>query len=142
MIFNDVASSLLAPGGVLDTGPSLARWNQRKAQVAPLVPADAARWGHDAPTTPFGTVFTATYGVANWQAETNWVETQFFPARTQLMRDQLRAFLIGRSSGIADGPTYGDRRCGSTILIRRRPGSRPPTGTARAAAPGPRRHAR
>ena len=107
MVFNDVASSLLAPGGVLDVGPSLARWNQRKAQVAPLVPADAARWGHDAPTTPFGTVFTATYGVANWQAETNWVETQFFPMRTQLARDQLRAFFIGRSSGIADGPTYG-----------------------------------
>ena len=70
--------------------------------MAPLVPADAARWGHDAPTVPYGNVYTATYGLADWQAETNWVETQFFPVRTAVVRAQLLPFLLGRSSGVAD----------------------------------------
>ncbi len=107
-MFDDLATSLLAPGGPLDTGPSLARWNQRKAEIAALVPADAARWGHDAPTTPYGTTSTASYGVGNWQAETNWVETQFFPVRTAIVRDQLdRRMLALAPSWVADAVPYG-----------------------------------
>ena len=107
-LFDDLATSLLAPGGPLDSGSSLARWNQRKAEIATLVPADAARWGHDAPTAPYGTSSTASYGVGDWQAETNWVETQFFPVRTAIVRAQLdRRMLALSPSWVADAVPYG-----------------------------------
>jgi hypothetical protein len=97
-VFDTVAAGLLQPGGVLDTGPALARWDARKAEVAPLVWAEAARWGHDVPGGP--------YSYMTWVTETNWVETQFFPVRTQIVRDQLRAFLLGFFPGTADNNGY------------------------------------
>ena len=76
---------------------------------APLVMADAARWGHDAPSTPWPfTTFGATYGVADWQAATNWVEIQFFPVRTAIARAQLdRRMLALSPSWVADAVPYG-----------------------------------
>ncbi|MEO5900464.1 MAG: CotH kinase family protein, partial [Ilumatobacteraceae bacterium] len=100
--FQAVASSLLQPGGLLDAGPSLSRWNARKAEVAPLMPAEVARWGHDVPGGP--------YSLATWQTETDWVETQFFPGRTSIVRDQLRAFLLTFRPGSADNDGYGVSR--------------------------------
>lgn len=81
-IVRDRALRLLGPDGALAAGPSLARWTARREEVAPLIDAEAARWGNFA---------GAHLGRDDWQAEVQWVEQQWFPQRTARLLEQLAA---------------------------------------------------
>ncbi|CAM9892645.1 unnamed protein product, partial [Phaeothamnion confervicola] len=80
-VFDAAAADLLADGGALSAGPSVARWNARAAEVQPLVRAEAARWGSTQGAGPFG--------FDDWSDEVAWVRTEWFPARTAIVTAQL-----------------------------------------------------
>ena len=76
------ARVMLADDGPLGTTAATARWEARRDEVSPLVDAEAARWGN----------FSGQhFGRVHWTAEVDWVETEWFPVRTQIVRDQLEA---------------------------------------------------
>lgn len=77
------AQVLLA--GVLSPEQSAARWAALKAVVEPAVWSEAARWGW---TWPGAGPFTPT----DWATETAWVEQNWFPARTAVFREQVKAW--------------------------------------------------
>ena len=104
-LVRSVANELLAGNGPLGAGADLARWNQRKAEVQQAVWSEAARWGHDAPGGP--------YDRDDWVAETNWVETVWFPQRTPIALNQILTSLMfvngaGVSGGDQPAVRFGD----------------------------------
>ncbi len=80
VLVRDRVAEHVAPDGALATAASVARWEARRLEVAPLLAAEAARWGDAS-----GTVV----GVADWEAEVAWVETEWFPTRTEVVIRQL-----------------------------------------------------
>jgi len=82
-IFIDRAAIHFTDGGALSTSAALQRWNARKAQVGPAMLAESARWGDSKSSTP--------KTVQDWQAEVNFVETNFFATRSSEVFSQLVA---------------------------------------------------
>lgn len=88
--FIDQAGRNFRDAGALTDTAALARWNARKAQVSNAVLAHSARWGDSKRATP--------RGLADWQAEVNYVETNFFPGRSATVYAQMVA--LGLASNL------------------------------------------
>ncbi len=82
-------------GGAVDNAVALARWQSLRAQLAPAILAESARWGDAASGTP--------RTAANWNAANNALETGFFPTRRATLIAQLRARALFPSF---DAPTF------------------------------------
>ena len=76
-IVRGVAEQLLDGDGVLSPTAALARWNERKTDARLIVFPEAARWG-----APHATD-------VDWAAEVDWVETEWFPQRTEIAAAQI-----------------------------------------------------
>ncbi len=70
-------------GGALTYTAATNRFLRKAAQLVPAIRAYSARWG-DAARKP-------ALGQTDWQTEINWILKNWFPNRTQLVLDQLRA---------------------------------------------------
>ncbi|CAN5455698.1 hypothetical protein BH23VER1_BH23VER1_00240 [soil metagenome] len=80
--FADRAQELLFDGGLLDSGPSLARLDRRAAEVAPGILAHSARWGDSKREPPFG--------FNDWSNAVEGVRN-FIRGRNPVLLNQLRA---------------------------------------------------
>jgi hypothetical protein len=69
-------------GGVMTPAASIARLNERVAQSDPAIIAEAARWGDAKREPPFNK--------SHWQAQINLLRNSYFPARGNLVLNQLR----------------------------------------------------
>jgi hypothetical protein len=69
--------------GPMTPAASIARMQERIAQVEPAIIAEAARWGDSKRSTPFNK--------SDWQLETNWLLNTYFPTRTATVIGQLAA---------------------------------------------------
>ena len=78
-----IQKHLLNPGGALTASESRERFLDRKAEIDKAVVAESARWG-DAKREP---AFTR----ADWLAQVNWILNNFFPNRSGIVVNQLRA---------------------------------------------------
>jgi len=89
--------------GALTPGPCAARWKKRAAEVDRAVIAESARWGYYRRNPPFTRD-------KDWIAEQQRLLTEYFPARTGIVLDQLRAvglfpnLAAPAASGSAAGP--------------------------------------
>lgn len=88
--FIDRAGRNFRNDGALTDAAALARWNARKAQVTNAILAQSARWGDSKRATP--------RGIADWQAEVNYVETNHFPGRSATVYAQMVA--LGLASNL------------------------------------------
>jgi hypothetical protein len=80
--FIELATRYFFNGGPMTPAASIARLQERVAEVEPAVIAEAARWGDSVSVTP--------RNKANWQAEINWLVQTYFPSRTNTVIGQLR----------------------------------------------------
>lgn len=71
-------------GGVLTPATALALFNTRTTEIDRAVVAESARWGDSKVATPLTRD-------TNWVPATNNVRSNFFPNRTTVMRNQMRA---------------------------------------------------
>jgi hypothetical protein len=69
-------------GGEMTAAASIARLNERVAQSDPAIIAEAARWG-DSKVNPPRTKTT-------WQSQINYLRNNYFPARGNIVLNQLR----------------------------------------------------
>jgi hypothetical protein len=69
-------------GGPMTPAASIARMQQRIAEVDPAVIAEAARWGDSKIEPP--------RNKTTWQNEINWLKNTYFPQRTNIVIGQLR----------------------------------------------------
>jgi len=74
---------LVEVGGALTPTEARRRWDARKVQVSSVILAESARWG-DARVKP-------PRGLSHWQNEVKWVETVWFPERSEILLAQLQA---------------------------------------------------
>jgi hypothetical protein len=81
--FADRAYNYFRPGNVLSPEASLARFNVRVSQVDPAVIAESARWGDTNGTNPPRTRDD------DWIPELINVTSVYFPARSNILEDQL-----------------------------------------------------
>ncbi len=83
-LFGDHAQHLLLNGGVMSPERCAARWMQRAQEIDLAIIAESARWG--ATNTTDGSVITH----ADWLQEQNFLLTNWFPQRTDILIEQLR----------------------------------------------------
>ncbi len=103
------ADQLLADDGPLGPASSLERWSSRKSVISPAVIAEAARWG--------GSGANPLFGVVDWLAETTWVEEQWFPSRTAIVRDQLDELLAAYDAPLATEPRTIEGAAPTSALV-------------------------
>ncbi|TWT35405.1 CotH protein [Posidoniimonas corsicana] len=80
--FIDEAQELMFNGGALTVDASVARLDERIAQVGPAIIANAARWGDAKRSTP--------YNKSDWDAEAAWLRDTYLQVRGDLVIEQLR----------------------------------------------------
>jgi hypothetical protein len=83
-LFGDHAQRLLFNGGALTPERCAARWMQRAQEIDLAIIAESARWGVTNSTT--GGPITQT----DWLQEQNFLLTNWFPQRTDILIAQLR----------------------------------------------------
>lgn len=82
--FADRASIRFAPGGVFSPEKCLERFRMRKEQIDMSIIAESARWGDAKTVTPRNKL-------DDWLPELNDIESRFFPVRSQIVVNQLKA---------------------------------------------------
>lgn len=80
--FIDRTQQLYFNGGPMTPAASIARLDERLAQVDGAINGEAARWGDAQVATP--------RNKATWQTEINWIRNTYFPARSTTVLNQLR----------------------------------------------------
>jgi hypothetical protein len=78
----DKVDAYFLNGGPMTPAASIARMQERIAQVEPAIIAEAARWGDSKRSTPFNK--------SDWQTEINWLLQTYFPSRTNTVLSQIR----------------------------------------------------
>jgi hypothetical protein len=73
----------LTSNGAMTPAASIARMQERMAQVDPAIIAEAARWGDSVVNPP--------RNKSTWLAEVNWLLSTYLPTRTSLVMNQLRS---------------------------------------------------
>ena len=84
MRFADRACRYFASGGALTPEKCLERWQKRRAEVEMAIIAESARWGDSKTTVPRNKV-------DDWLPEVNNIEKNYFPYRSQIVINQLKA---------------------------------------------------
>ena len=74
----------LGPGGALSPDQAAARYAARAQEIYPALAAESARWGDHFREPPYSRD-------VEWHAEYDRLLTAYFPQRTALLQDQLRA---------------------------------------------------
>lgn len=95
-------------GGPMTPTVSVARMNERVAQVDPGIIAEAARWGDSKVQVP--------YNKSTWLTEINWLRNTYFRSRTNTVIGQLRAdglYVVAPVFSRAAGPVP----LGSTLAL-------------------------
>jgi hypothetical protein len=115
-VFADRVQRYCFDGGHLTPDRALERWNRRADQVETAIPVESARWGdyrrdvHQFQTSgPFD-----LYGYENyWIPQNDFMTNTYFPQRTGIFIDQLRAAglfpLIDAPLLLVNGLPVGDR---------------------------------
>ncbi len=83
MQFADRVNMYFSNGGLLTSGPNSRRWSDRANQIDLAIIAESARWG-DSKRHPPRTK-------DDWEAQNNYMLNTYFPARTQIVIDQMRS---------------------------------------------------
>ena len=100
--FADLAHKHLLNDGVLTTARSVARVNQRAAEVQAAMLAESARWGDSKRPQP--------YGLSDWSTEVNRLRTSILPGRDAEIISQLRQATRwangSPNSGLLQAPLY------------------------------------
>ena len=97
------ANELLGPGGVLSPDSVIAVWQKRSEEIELAIIAESARWGdyrrdvHPYKNGPYQ-LYTKN---DHWLEEQNRLIEHYFPARSQIVLDQLKA--IGLAGDIVTG---------------------------------------
>ena len=83
MQFADRVNMDFSNGGLLSATPNIRRWTARADQIDMAIIAESARWG-DAKRNPPRTK-------DDWEGQNNYMLNTFFPARTQIVINQMRS---------------------------------------------------
>jgi hypothetical protein len=83
MQFADRVNMYFFNGGLLSAEPNIRRWMARADQIDLAIIAESARWG-DAQRHPPRTK-------DDWESQNNYMVNTFFPARTQIVINQMRS---------------------------------------------------
>ena len=83
MQFADRVNMYFSNGGLLTAAPNILRWMDRADQIDLAIIAESARWG-DSKTHPPRTK-------DDWEGQNNYMVNTFFPARTQIVINQMRS---------------------------------------------------
>ena len=83
MQFTDRVNMYFFNGGILSAAPNIQRWMARADQIDLAIIAESARWG-DAQIHPPRTK-------DDWEGQNNYMVNTFFPARTQIVINQMRS---------------------------------------------------
>jgi len=86
-LFGDHAQQLLFNGGALTPEPCVARWMKRAQEIDLGLISESARWGITNYWTPAGGFITHD----DWLQEQNFLLTNWFPQRTDILIAQLRS---------------------------------------------------
>ncbi len=81
--FADRVNMYFSNGGLLTAAPNIQRWMVRADQIDLAIIAESARWG-DAQRHPPRTK-------DDWEEQNNYMVNTFFPARTQIVINQMRS---------------------------------------------------
>jgi len=83
MQFADRVNKYFSNGGLLTAAPNIQRWMDRADQIDLAIIAESARWG-DVQRHPPRTK-------DDWESQNNYMVNTFFPARTQIVINQMRS---------------------------------------------------
>lgn len=91
--FSARAAVVLGDGGVLSPKVAADRYRMLVEQLEPALPAEAARWGaYRATVAPYKTGPYEVYDVkTHWKPEVRRLLGEYFPARSKVFGEQLRA---------------------------------------------------
>jgi len=83
MQFADRVNMYFSNGGILTAAPNIQRWMARADQIDLAIIAESARWGDAQRNTP--------RTKDDWEGQNNYMVNTFFPARTQIVINQMRS---------------------------------------------------
>ena len=83
MKFADRVNMYFSNGGLLSAAPNISRWMARADQIDLAIIAESARWGDAKTNTP--------RTKDDWEGQNNYMVNTFFPARTQIVINQMRS---------------------------------------------------
>ncbi len=83
MEFADRVNMYFFNGGVLSAAPNIQRWTARANQIDLAIIAESARWGNAKRSQP--------RTKDDWEGQNNYMLNTFFPARTQIVINQMRS---------------------------------------------------
>jgi hypothetical protein len=93
MRFADLSQKHLFNDGVLTPAAALDSFNARMTEIDQAIVAESARWGDSKRTAPFLK--------SDWINAGNGIRTGFFPGRTDVLLNQLRATTLNGGAGSA-----------------------------------------
>jgi len=83
MQFADRVNMYFSNGGLLTAAPNIQRWMDRAEQIDLAIIAESARWGDAQRNSP--------RTKDDWEGQNNYMVNTFFPARTQIVINQMRS---------------------------------------------------
>jgi hypothetical protein len=99
MKFADRVNRYFSNGGILTTTPNIRRWMERANQIDLAIIAESARWGDAKRGTP--------RTKDDWEGQNDYMLNTFFPARTQIVINQMRSVHMFPDTAIISFEPFG-----------------------------------
>jgi len=99
MKFADRVNKYFSNGGILTTTPNIQRWVERANQIDLAIIAESARWGDAKRGTP--------RNKDDWEGQNDYMLNTFFPARTQIVLNQMRSVHMFPDTAIISFDPFG-----------------------------------
>ncbi|MBN2594715.1 MAG: lamin tail domain-containing protein, partial [Sedimentisphaerales bacterium] len=102
MKFADRVNMYFSNGGLLTTTPNIQRWMERANQINLAIIAESARWG-DAHRSRINSPRTKD----DWEGQNDYMLNTFFPARTQIVINQMRSVNMFPNTALVSFNPFG-----------------------------------